>query len=201
MDNGWTLEAMGFAWLTDQDLTDIEFAQTQVRNFAQKQKDTMLPLEVETLPGGHLAHDLREHALGHGVGLDPIGRGHVRDRRGIDIRAAHDPLEQPFLGEVSGAARGAIAEADGMERGDLARMSGVAEALADRGHDPLGHSVSASRSSDHDRVAVANQRCGVIRGNDAHEGIPPGACPARPSAEAQLHGVDDGLSTALLTGQ
>jgi sulfopropanediol 3-dehydrogenase len=44
------------AQLTDQDLTDIAFAQTQVRNFAQKQKDTMLPLEVETLPGVILGH-------------------------------------------------------------------------------------------------------------------------------------------------
>ncbi|GLQ55630.1 histidinol dehydrogenase [Devosia nitrariae] len=42
--------------LTDQDLRDIEFAQTQVRNFAQKQKATMLELEVETLPGVTLGH-------------------------------------------------------------------------------------------------------------------------------------------------
>jgi sulfopropanediol 3-dehydrogenase len=44
------------AQLTDQDLADIAFAQTQVRNFAQKQKDTMLELEVETLPGVTLGH-------------------------------------------------------------------------------------------------------------------------------------------------
>src|SRR5437660_4619199 len=33
------------------DLDDIKFAQAQVRNFAQKQKDTLKDLEVETLPG------------------------------------------------------------------------------------------------------------------------------------------------------
>lgn len=44
------------AQLTDQDLHDIEFAQTQVRNFAQKQKATMQDLEVETLPGVTLGH-------------------------------------------------------------------------------------------------------------------------------------------------
>ena len=33
------------------DLEDIKFAQAQVRNFAQKQRDTMHDLEVETLPG------------------------------------------------------------------------------------------------------------------------------------------------------
>lgn len=44
------------AQLSDQDLADISFAQTQVRNFAQKQKETMLPLEVETLPGVTLGH-------------------------------------------------------------------------------------------------------------------------------------------------
>jgi sulfopropanediol 3-dehydrogenase len=44
------------AQLTDQDLSDIAFAQTQVRNFAEKQKATMLELEVETLPGVTLGH-------------------------------------------------------------------------------------------------------------------------------------------------
>jgi sulfopropanediol 3-dehydrogenase len=44
------------AQLTDQDLTDIEFAQTQVRNFAQAQKATMTDLAIETLPGVTLGH-------------------------------------------------------------------------------------------------------------------------------------------------
>ena len=44
------------AQLTDQDLTDIEFAQTQVRNFAQAQRATMTDLTVETLPGVTLGH-------------------------------------------------------------------------------------------------------------------------------------------------
>jgi sulfopropanediol 3-dehydrogenase len=38
------------------DLDDIRFAQAQVRNFAQKQKETMRDLEVETLPGVVLGH-------------------------------------------------------------------------------------------------------------------------------------------------
>src|SRR5262249_33167470 len=38
------------------DLDDIKFAQAQVRNFAQKQKDTLKDLEVETLPGVVLGH-------------------------------------------------------------------------------------------------------------------------------------------------
>jgi sulfopropanediol 3-dehydrogenase len=38
------------------DLDDIRFAQAQVRNFAQKQKDTLQDLEVETLPGVVLGH-------------------------------------------------------------------------------------------------------------------------------------------------
>ena len=44
------------AQLTDQDLSDIEFAQTQVRNFAQAQRNTMQDLEIETLPGVTLGH-------------------------------------------------------------------------------------------------------------------------------------------------
>jgi sulfopropanediol 3-dehydrogenase len=40
------------------DLEDIKFAQAQVRNFAQKQRDSMHDLEVETLPGVVLGHRL-----------------------------------------------------------------------------------------------------------------------------------------------
>ena len=42
--------------LTGQDLKDIEFAQTQVRNFAQIQRASMHDVEVETLPGVILGH-------------------------------------------------------------------------------------------------------------------------------------------------
>ncbi|WP_421761110.1 histidinol dehydrogenase [Devosia sp.] len=44
------------AQLSDQDLSDIAFAQTQVRNFAKAQKATMQELTVETLPGVTLGH-------------------------------------------------------------------------------------------------------------------------------------------------
>ena len=42
--------------LTEQQIGDIEFAQTQVRNFAQVQKDALRDVEVETLPGVTLGH-------------------------------------------------------------------------------------------------------------------------------------------------
>ena len=42
--------------LSGRELEDIRFAQTQVRNFAQIQKDSMLEVEVETLPGVFLGH-------------------------------------------------------------------------------------------------------------------------------------------------
>ncbi len=42
--------------LSPQDIRDIEFAQTQVRNFAQIQRDSMADVEVETLPGVILGH-------------------------------------------------------------------------------------------------------------------------------------------------
>ncbi len=44
------------AQLTDKNLADIEFAQTQVRNFAQLQRNSMQDIEVETLPGIILGH-------------------------------------------------------------------------------------------------------------------------------------------------
>jgi len=42
--------------LRKRELDDIKFAQAQVRNFAQKQKETLRELDVETLPGVVLGH-------------------------------------------------------------------------------------------------------------------------------------------------
>ena len=47
------------------DLDDVKFAQAQVRNFAQKQRETMHDLEVETLPGVVLGH---RHILVNAIG-------------------------------------------------------------------------------------------------------------------------------------
>ncbi len=42
--------------VSTQDLEDIKFAQEQVRNFAQAQRDSMKDIEVETMPGVILGH-------------------------------------------------------------------------------------------------------------------------------------------------
>ncbi|MGJ8532687.1 MAG: histidinol dehydrogenase [Alphaproteobacteria bacterium] len=42
--------------VSDRDMEDIKFAQTQVRNFAQAQRDSMLDIELEPLPGIILGH-------------------------------------------------------------------------------------------------------------------------------------------------
>lgn len=42
--------------LTPREIEDIRFAQKQIRNFAQRQKETIHDLEVETLPGVILGH-------------------------------------------------------------------------------------------------------------------------------------------------
>ena len=42
--------------LPQQVIDDIKFAQTQIRNFAQKQRDALRDIEVETLPGVILGH-------------------------------------------------------------------------------------------------------------------------------------------------
>ena len=44
------------ASLTERELADIKFAQKQVMNFAQAQRDSMLDIEVETMPGVILGH-------------------------------------------------------------------------------------------------------------------------------------------------
>lgn len=45
-----------YAALSDRTIDDIRFAQAQVRNFAQIQKDALRDVEVETLPGVILGH-------------------------------------------------------------------------------------------------------------------------------------------------
>ncbi len=44
------------AKVSPQEMADIKFAQDQVRNFAQAQRDSMVDIEVETLPGVILGH-------------------------------------------------------------------------------------------------------------------------------------------------
>lgn len=44
------------AKVSPRDMEDLKFAQEQVRNFAQAQRDSMLDIEVETLPGVILGH-------------------------------------------------------------------------------------------------------------------------------------------------
>src|SRR3954463_12719203 len=44
------------AGLSQQVIDDIKFAQTQIRNFAQKQRESIKDIEVETIPGVILGH-------------------------------------------------------------------------------------------------------------------------------------------------
>ncbi|RVB31058.1 histidinol dehydrogenase, partial [Mesorhizobium sp. M7A.F.Ca.CA.004.05.1.1] len=44
------------AELSEQNLSDIRFAQEQVRNFAQHQREALRDIEIETLPGVVLGH-------------------------------------------------------------------------------------------------------------------------------------------------
>ena len=65
------------------DLEDIKFAQAQVRNFAQKQRDCIKDLEVETLPGVVLGH--RNIPIASVGCLQPEGQGSAEGR--FDARA------------------------------------------------------------------------------------------------------------------
>jgi sulfopropanediol 3-dehydrogenase len=48
--------AANIAMMSPRDVEDIRFAQTQIRNFAQVQRDALRDVEVETLPGVILGH-------------------------------------------------------------------------------------------------------------------------------------------------
>ena len=42
--------------VSKRDMEDIKFAQSQIRKFAQAQRDSMLDIEIETMPGVILGH-------------------------------------------------------------------------------------------------------------------------------------------------
>lgn len=54
LSNAQIAEVIG--GLPNQVIEDIKFAQTQIRNFAQAQKDALKDIEVETMPGVFLGH-------------------------------------------------------------------------------------------------------------------------------------------------
>ena len=60
--------------MTTQERHDIEFAQLQVRRFAEAQRASILDIEIETLPGVVLGH--RNIPIKN-VGCYEIGRAHV----------------------------------------------------------------------------------------------------------------------------
>ena len=66
------------AKVSPRDLEDIKFAQAQVVNFAQAQRDSMLDIEVETMPGVILGHQTDRKAY-----RDPI-YGFLESRRRQD---------------------------------------------------------------------------------------------------------------------
>ncbi len=51
-----TARDTGLPRTSPRNLADIEFAQVQIRNFAQHQRDSLKDIEVETLPGVVLGH-------------------------------------------------------------------------------------------------------------------------------------------------
>ena len=94
------------AQVPKRDLEDIKFAQAQVRNFAQKQRETMHDLEVETLPGVVLGHrHIPVNSIGCYVpgGRYPMvaSRAHVDRHRQGRRREAHHRLRAAVQGRAA----------------------------------------------------------------------------------------------------
>ncbi len=93
------------------DLDDIKFAQAQVRNFAQKQKETLRDLDVETLPGvvlGHKPHPGEfDRLLRAGRALSDGGVGAYVDRHRARRRGeAHHRLRAAVSRRTASGDRG-----------------------------------------------------------------------------------------------
>ena len=122
------------AQLSEQDLSDIAFAQTQVRNFAQAQKDSMREIAIETLPGVTLGH---KHVPISSVGCYvPGGRySHIASAMMTvtTAKVAGVPRVVMVVPATGGAPRQPLSRADDFTRSTRARArtaSSGAEAKA-----------------------------------------------------------------------
>ena len=71
--------------LSEQTLIDIKFAQAQVKNFAQIQRDSMKDVEVETRPGIILGHkNLPVNSVGCYIPGGQISAGSIRSHECCD---------------------------------------------------------------------------------------------------------------------
>ena len=91
--------------LTGQDRDDILFAQEQIRNFAQIQRDALQDVEVETLPGVVLGHkNIPVNAVGCYVPGGKVSAAGVRPYVGGDGegggRRAHRDLRAALRGQT-----------------------------------------------------------------------------------------------------
>ena len=112
-------------------LADIEFAQTQIRNFAQRQKETLLPLETETLPGVILGH---KHIPVQSVGCYvPGGKYPLLASAHMSVitaRVAGVPRIVTFAPPYQGKPAPAIVAAQAMAGADEIYCMGGAHAIA-----------------------------------------------------------------------
>ena len=116
---------------------------------------------------GHFAGQLREAPLRQRVGLDLVGRRHALDRRRIDQRAADHALEQAGMRQMPDAAAGAVAEADRMHGGEIARLALAEKAFGDGRDECVGNRMPGAGTADQQRVAAGDQFRGFIGTDDA----------------------------------
>ncbi len=100
--------------------------------------------------GRHLAHELRQGALRQGVAVDLLGERELGDLRRVDEGAADDAPQQALMSEVVGAERFAVAEADRMQRGDVARRALGKKAPLERRKQRFGNGMTSARAADQD---------------------------------------------------
>ena len=95
-------------------------------------------------------------AGGQRVGLDLLLRGEALHRRRPAPVTADDAGDQAFVGEAADAGALAVADAEGVDDGEVARMPGREEARLDGAEHRVGFEQPAARAGDGDRRAVAD---------------------------------------------
>jgi hypothetical protein len=108
-------------------------------------------------PGGDLAHQLAEHALGERVGLDLVLLDQRAQARLVaDVAADRPPLEagQPELAE---ATLGEVADADDAHCGQVARPALRRVDVGQLVDEALRQGVASARATDQQRAAVLDE--------------------------------------------
>ncbi len=120
--------------------------------------------------GGDLAHQLGEHTLWEGVGLDLVGLDQRAQARFVADVAADGPALEPRQPELTEPAVGEVADADNPHGGQVPGVAGLFVHRRQLVDEPLREGMAGAGPADDDGRAVADEADRVADRDDLANG-------------------------------